>query len=125
MKKQYFKTIGSTLIISAFLFLAFGSGNDKPKEIKTSFQNCDELLEYVRYTSYSSLKSDWGEGNIGEPRDASSVGDLDMEVNVKWNNVKCNGKPVEITFKNRFTGLSDAFSKDPGNFQSVYCGDYE
>lgn len=125
MRKKYFKSIGSTLIVGAFLFLAFGSGDGESKEVKTSFKNCDELLEYVRYTSYSSLKSDWGEGNIGEPWDASAVGDLNMQVTVKWSNVKCNGKPVELKFKNRFLGLSDAFDKDPGDFESVYCGDYE
>lgn len=31
MKKNYFKLISSTFIAGAFLFIAFGSGNDEKK----------------------------------------------------------------------------------------------
>lgn len=132
MKKQYLKTIGSTLIVGAFLFLAFGSdetensdANSNSNEVKTSFSNCDELLDYVRPKGYNTLKSDWGGGAIDEPWDASGVGELKMRVNVKWNNIKCNGKSVEITFVNNYTSLANSFDKNPGAFNSVYCGDYK
>jgi hypothetical protein len=36
MKKQYFKTIGSTLIVGAFLFLAFGSGKSNSSSVSSS-----------------------------------------------------------------------------------------
>jgi DnaJ-class molecular chaperone len=36
MKKQYLKTIGSTLIVGAFLFLAFGSDDSKSSSSDSS-----------------------------------------------------------------------------------------
>lgn len=36
MKKQYLKTIGSTLIVVTFLFLAFGSGDSKSSSESSS-----------------------------------------------------------------------------------------
>lgn len=149
--KLKFKIIGTILISGFFLIAATGSGEtenkqkeeiskeeekkaqDKmikdfwsvpEKEVQKAFKNCDELLEYVQYEStYYSLTSGWGKGNVGEPWDASSIGEFDMQVIVEWNNVKCNGKPVSLRFENNYT--SDPFEKSPGDFIAVDCSEFE
>ena len=86
---------------------------------KTSFDNCIELVEYTRYKTYSDLKSEWGEGNIGEPWDASAVGDLNMKVKVRWSNIKCNGNTVEIMFVN-----GNIIDKMPTSYDGIFCDAY-
>lgn len=123
-KKVFASIIGLTLAICIIPPLIFG-GDDKSNSIKTSFNNCSELARYVNSRRYSVLEAQWGSGNVGEPWDASAVGELKMKVNVTWTNIKCNGKPVNLTFENRHLGISDAFDKMPRGTSAPNCSDYE
>jgi len=62
MKKQYLKTIGSTLIVAAYLFIAFGSGDSKSKndisnstksEERHTCSECGKTYEGDGYTASS------------------------------------------------------------------------
>ena len=48
-----------------------------------------------------------------------------MKVMAKWNNVKCNGRAVEIMFTNSHLGLADAFGKSPNLFSGIFCDEYK
>lgn len=118
--------IGIVLILALIIIppLVFG-GDEENSSIKTSFNNCSELAHYVNNKRYSVLEAQWGSGNVGKPWDASAVGELKMKVNVSWSNIKCNGKPVNLTFENGHLGISDAFDKLPRGTSAPNCSDYE
>lgn len=116
MRNKYFhfKTISSILLTGFFVFLAFASGEDKNEEIevKTNFSECSEVIDYVKYRGYQSLVKEWGEGQIGR---SSLDNDGNFEVDVKWDNVKVNGRTVEFTF-------TQGEYNSPSTFVSAYCG---
>lgn len=101
MTKQFYKTISSSLIVFFFLFIAYGSGEKKEK-IKTSFNNCDEILSYVKGKSYYKLKETWGEGNVRFSYNLGRGNVRYYKFIVKWNNIKCNNKPIELSFDTNY-----------------------
>jgi hypothetical protein len=114
-KNNLFKIIGSTVIVGAFLFLAFGSDDSKNEKevVKTEFSSCDELREYLgwsdtgqhAYKGFSDLEKMWGEGiKISDPFCNSEL----CYVNVLFENVKVNGSSVYLIFEADETG--DPFS---------------
>jgi hypothetical protein len=115
MKKNYLRFIGSMCISCVFLFLALASGEDKntKSEVKTNFSNCAEVIDYVKYRGYQSLKEEWGEGQLGHIGLDNSG---EFEIDVKWDKVKVNGRTVEFTFTKSQT------SGTPLTFVSAYCG---
>lgn len=119
------KKLALLLFISALLYGCGSSGSNKKSNSPTSFATCDEFTEYAKWFNYSDLKAKWGEGQIGEPWDASATGELDMMVSVTWSNVTCNGKPAKIDFINSHSSVSDAFSKSPSSFFGIVCDDYK
>lgn len=97
------------------------SNTDSEPTSKTNFNNCDEVVTYVSGLSYSTIVSKWGEGSIGEPWNANAgVGEIDVRVNITWNNVKCNGKSVVLTFH-----CPENFSKSPYGNSSVPCYEFQ
>lgn len=111
------------VLIIGVVFLVISHNNQNPKSrgkgiYSTNFATKDELYNHIRGSVYSSLKSEWGDGIVGEPWDVSAVGEMKMEVSVIWENVKCEGKPIQVTFKNDFDNIGDAFKKNPGAFTS-------
>ncbi|MGL2999412.1 hypothetical protein [Flavobacterium sp. RSSB_23] len=125
MKYNLHKTFSSTLVVFAFLIIAFGSGESKETEnttetensevSKTVFNTKDDLWSFIKYSNYDDLKSVWGNGRFDNLRDASSVGELDMTIDVYWDNILCEGQPIKITFKN--IGISNP---NPSSVDS-YC----
>lgn len=57
MKKQYLKTTGSTLIVGAFLFLAFGSDESDSTSTSTSSKEVDCSNSKDSYNSGYSMGS--------------------------------------------------------------------
>lgn len=94
---------------------------ESEEEIKTSFSNCDELIHYVKYYSYETLKSQWGEGEIGKPYNSSGFADQkEMMVGVVWKNINVNGKHPEIIYTNA-SDKSDWYYKNPSRFWAAKC----
>mgnify|MGYP001115697377 CR=1 FL=1 len=115
MKKNFLKTICTLCISGIFLFLAFASGkdNEEKKEVQTNFSSCSEVIDYVQYRGYQSLKEEWGEAKLGHiGMDNSGK----FEIEVVWDQVKVNGNTVEFTF------TKDQSSNTPMNFVNAYCG---
>lgn len=83
-------------------------------EKKTSFQSFEELDSYTHDKSYEKLKSLWGEGEMGEPWDASGVGELNVRMKITWKNVKYKGKPIVVEYKSPVD-----FSKQPLDFIAI------
>jgi hypothetical protein len=116
MSKKYFKIIQSILIAGIFLFIAFGSNEDDESnkdEVKTDFSNCTEVIDYVKYRGYQSLKDEWGDARLG---DIGMDNSGNFEIEVIWDKVKVNGNTVEFTFTRSQT------SNTPMNFVNAYCG---
>lgn len=92
------------------------SGNDanSQKVAKTNFNSYEELHAYTQNESYSTLKSLWGEGSIGQPWDASGVGELNVMLKVTWNNIIYKGKPLVVIYKSPID-----FSKTPEAFYAI------
>ncbi len=119
---------------------------------KTSFSTCDELIAYCEEKrSYDDLKVGWGDGESGSTwsemkarGETAQIGDipagfaesksdytvdkatlytnLEMRIDVVWQNVTVAGHPVKITFS-AFPG--DRFKSDqPNIFKAVDC-DYQ
>jgi len=125
MKQIPFKFYSLTLITLTFLFIS--CGETEKKKPKTSFKDCDELIDYVEGRTHDRLVYLWGEGNIGKPYASrpNSTSDIEMEVKVTWSNVRCNGKPVKLAFTNTWVeGVTNAYDKNPRRFVSVMCSDY-
>ena len=73
------------------------------------------MWSHIQYESYDDLKAEWGNGTVGTPWDASGVGkEMDFEVSVYWENVKCEGSPIKITFQNNCTSVKDLLTPTPG-----------
>lgn len=115
MKYTIIKTFFTFFISGIFLFLAFASGseNEKKTEVKTNFSSCSEVIDYVQYRGYQSLKDEWGEAKLGH---IGMDNDGQFEIEVVWNQVKVNGNTVEFTF------TKDQTSDTPMNFVNAYCG---
>lgn len=114
---KYFKIIGSILTIAFFLFISFGSG-EKKSQPKTDFATSAELWEYIQNENYATLKGVWGEGRVGKPW-VSSPTDLGVSVNVYWDNVTCEGKPIKVKFKNDSSeDLTTIATANPAEVQS-------
>lgn len=116
MSKKYFKIIQSILIAGIFLFIAFGSNEDDESNkdvVKTDFSNCTEVIDYVKYRGYQSLKDEWGDARLG---DIGMDNSGNFEIEVIWDKVKVNGNTVEFTFTRSQT------SNIPMNFINAYCG---
>ena len=111
------KLILAITVITAIIMYGFEkktkSGSTKEVDFK-NFSTKEELGSFIEFKSYNDLKEVWGLGEIGEPWDASGIGELKMRVSVKWENVKCMGKSVKINFDNDFTDIKDAVEKNPG-----------
>lgn len=120
---KYFKIIGTILTIAFFLFISFGSGeskeqNHQSQQGKTSFATSAELWEYIQNENYATLKGVWGEGRVGKPW-VSSPTDLGVSVNVYWDNVTCEGKPIKVKFKNDSSeDLTTIATANPAEVQS-------
>ncbi|MFY0602591.1 MAG: hypothetical protein JXQ93_01480 [Flavobacteriaceae bacterium] len=108
------------VIIPPFVF----SDNDSNSLAPTYFNSCEELNDFIRGKNYYSLSQMWGKGKVYEPYDVSAVGELRMKVRVKWKNILCNNKPVEIFFKNQWYELSDLKDKNPTISYPVNCSSY-
>lgn len=117
----YNKTVLFTTLFILLLSFSIGCNNSKTDKQKTEWTNCDELIEYIRYSPYRGIANDFGTGVIGEPYDASGVGELNMLVKVKFPKIKLNGKPLVVIFENSHLGIADAFEKNPGRFHAVEC----
>ena len=129
MMNKYFKIIGSILTIAFFLFISFGSGesnqqnqqhqeSQQSQQGKTSFATSAELWEYIQNENYATLKGVWGEGRVGKPW-VSSPTDLGVSVNVYWDNVTCEGKPIKVKFKNDSSeDLTTIATANPAEVQS-------
>lgn len=115
MKNSYLKIISTTILAGVFLFLAFGSGESKKTEPKTNFKTSSELWEYIQYSNYDALKAEWGNGRVDKPWDASGIGELDMQVNVYWDNVVCEGKPIRVCFKNDYETIDKVLDPNPSS----------
>lgn len=97
------------------------NGKEETNKIKTEWTDCQELIEFIRYSTYDGVASSFGDNTIGEPWDASGVGEMDMMVEVRFNKIKLNGKPLVVIYKNSFYELGDAFKKNPLQFSAVKC----
>ncbi len=96
-KNFHIKTISSVLLVALFVFLAFASGEDKNEktEVKTNFSSSEEIISYVKYRGYQSLKEEWGEAQLGH---ISLDNNGEFQIDLVWNKVKVNGRIVEFTF---------------------------
>ena len=124
------KSSCKTLLLITLLISTFGltnackqseNGKEETNKIKTEWTDCQELIEFIRYSTYDGVASSFGDNTIGEPWDASGVGEMDMMVEVRFNKIKLNGKPLVVIYKNSFHELGDAFKKNPLQFWSVKC----
>lgn len=118
MKNKYFKIIGSILTIAFFMFISFGSGESKKSEPKTNFATSAELWEYIQGENYNTLKGVWGEGRVGQPWVSSPTGDMGVSINVYWDNVTCEGKPIKVRFKNDSSYDSTRMTPNPSEVQA-------
>ena len=94
---------------------------EEEKIVKTNFTNCKELYNYVKDENYNSLEKLWGTATLGEPWDASAVGELRMRIYATWYNVKINGQAVSLKFENRYYDLTDVMDKNPTKFIATEC----
>lgn len=119
--ERFVKITFALLIITVWGVSCIGNGsgkNFKEEKDNKTFATKEELWDFIKNYRYENLKQIWGEGEVGEPWDASGIGELRMRISVKWKDVKCMGKSVKIDFKNDFLEIKDAFDKSPGDVQS-------
>jgi hypothetical protein len=131
MKKNYFKLIGSTFIVGAFLFIAFGSGSDSksdPKKFTKDYfcgkefsmphtiEAIDMSIKRVTILNcngtYTS-KEDWGTSSRNEETYRNTVGRSsgnNADFSGTWEVVDNKNLPSEIdSYLQNFEGHIDKF----------------
>lgn len=98
----------------------------KDKGPKTEWTNCDELIQYISYSNYQGISSEFGEGILGKPWNASALAnDPLMLIKVQFPKIRLNGKPLVVEFENNFSEYGDPTGPNPGKFYAVICdGDW-
>ena len=96
------------------------------------FNSCDDLIKFARYKSLSQLNDEWEEtGVVSKPWDSDGMADNQLKwlCNVTWQNVRLNGKPVEIGYRCRvnvssYSGVIEVIESSL-SFDGISCYNYE
>jgi hypothetical protein len=128
MKKQYLKTIGSTLIVGAFLFLAFGSDDSSSSsDSELSKKSKDEIVEILCKNELNDETDISGGYGIGVVKISLTMStDKTFKYAIEENYANNTGSSLNATGtyeivgnieKVNTTGWTNKYGEDAGKFQ--------
>lgn len=128
MKKHYLKTIGSTLIVLAFLSLAFGSGdNSSSKNVELKNKSKDEIIEILCKNELNEETDISGGTGIGVVKISLTMNtNKTFKYAIEENYANNSGSSINATGtyelvgnieKVNTPGWTDKYGEDAGKFQ--------
>lgn len=125
---EQLKASCKALLLTVLLISTFGlinackqseNGKEETNKVKTEWTNCQELIEYIRYSNYEGVASEFGDAEMGEPWFES--GTVDAVIAVRFNKIRLNGKPLVVVYENGISEYGDPLKPRPTRFKAIRC----